>query len=86
MNTPKTPFYSVQSLLRVGRRSVAWHKYDKPFAFNIFVNDMSTVMNHQATKYQFIGKPIHDLGTLTYISSSAPDIMCKVAEVRSVKG
>ncbi len=86
MNTPKTPFYSVQSLLRVGRRGVAWHKYDKPFTFNIFVNDMTAVLNHKATKYQFIGNSeIRDLSSVTYIASSSPDMLCNVSAARSVR-
>lgn len=78
--------YSVASLLKEGCRNQLWGKYDKPLSFNIIVNDMAEVQAHVATKYQFIGNPIRDTSALSYMSSSAPERMCKVAQVRSARG
>lgn len=80
------PNYSVASLLKEGCRNQLWGKYDKPLPFNIIVNDMAEVQAHKPTKYQFIGGEIRDLSGLSYMSSSAPDRMCKVAQVRSARG
>ena len=78
--------YTVPSLLKEGHRSGLWGKYDQPFTFNIAVNDMRDIQSHKPTKYQFIGGEIRDLSAINYMSSSAPDIMVKVGEVRRARG
>lgn len=81
------PNYTLASLLKDGNRTYLWGKYDKPFSFNIAVNDMCNIQNHEPTKYQFIGTTdVHDISAITYISSSAPDRTVKVGEVRRVRG
>lgn len=79
-------YCSVAALKKMSRRIWAI-RYDKPFKFNIIVNDMRDVQNHKPTKYQFIGTTdIHDISVITYMSSSAPDRMVKVGEVRRARG
>lgn len=78
-------YYSVNSVKKMSQRTWA-AAYETPFTFNITVNDMVEVQAHKPTKYQFIGNPIHDLSDMTYMSSSAPDRRCKVAQVRSARG
>lgn len=79
-------YYSVAALKKMSKRVWAI-RYDKPFEFNITVNDMRDVQSHKPTKYQFIGTTdIRDISTITYMSSSAPDRMVKVGEVRRVRG
>lgn len=79
-------YYSLPSLKNICKRKWAL-SYEKPFVFNITVNDMRDVQNHEPTKYQFIGTTdIHNMSAMTYMSSSAPDRMVKVGEVRRARG
>lgn len=79
-------YYSLPALRNISKRKWAL-PYETPFPFNIAVNDMRDVQNHKPTKYQFIGTTdIHDISVITYMSSSAPDRMVKVGEVRRARG